>query len=67
MTEAKKPTAAQEVKQLKALILQMSKDHETELAKVANENYSLGLDQGEKQMQAAFAAQSVIQRWMYKA
>ncbi len=45
----------------------MNKDHETELAKVANENYSLGLDQGEKQMQAAFAAQSVIQRWMYKA
>ncbi len=67
MTEAKKLTAAQEVKQLKALILQMNKDHETELAKVANENYSLGLDQGEKQMQAAFAAQSVIQRWMYKA
>jgi hypothetical protein len=67
MTEPKKLTPTQEVKQLKALILQLNAEHQTELAKVANENYTLGLEEGTKEMQAAFAAQSVLQRWMYKA
>ena len=62
MTESKKLTPTQEVKQLKALILQLNADHQTELAKVANQNYTLGLEQGTKEMQAAFSSQSYITR-----
>lgn len=51
-----------EIASLKALIFEMTDD----ATRHGNEQYSLGLEEGEKSMQAAFAAQTVLQRWMYK-
>ena len=69
MVEAKKPTPAQRVKELEAEVKRLEKsilkltDY---TADYGNEQYGLGLDQGRKEMEAAFQAQSRIQRWMYK-
>ena len=74
MTEAKKPTPAQRVKQLEAevkkleqSILKLNQHFGEELAKYGNEQYGLGLEQGRTEMSAAFEAQTRIQRWMFKA
>jgi hypothetical protein len=70
MTEPKKPTPAQRVKELEAEIKRLEKsilkltDY---TATYGNEQYSLGYDQGRLEMQAAFQAQTRIERWMYKA
>lgn len=70
MTETKKPTPAQRVKELEAEIKRLEKsilkltDY---TATYGNEQYSLGYDQGRLEMQAAFQAQTRIERWMYKA
>ena len=73
MTE-KKPTPTQRVKELEAevkrledAIFKLNEHMGNELANYGNEQYSLGYDQGRKEMEAAFAAQSVIQRWKFKA
>lgn len=73
MTE-KKPTPTQrvkeleaEVKRLEASILKLNEHMGNEMAKYGNEQYSLGYDQGRKEREAAFQAQTRIQRWMYKA
>lgn len=70
----KKPTPTQRVKELEAeikrlekSILDLNKHCADELAKHGNEQYSLGYDQGRREMEAAFQAQTRIQRWMYKA
>lgn len=70
----KKPTPTQRVKELEAQvkklessILKLNQHFGEELAKYGNEQYGLGLDQGRAEMDAAFQAQSRIQRWMYKA
>lgn len=80
MTTAKKPTppsvatlnkklkaAEAEVAGLETLIFKLNEKHANDLATHGNESYSLGYDQGRKEMEAAFAAQSVIQRWKFKA
>lgn len=74
MAEAKKPTPSQrvkeleaEVKKLEASILKLNEHMGNELAQYGNEQYSLGYDQGRKEMEAAFAAQTMIQRWKFKA
>lgn len=74
MTETKKPTPTQRVKELEAevkrledAIMKLNQHMGNELASYGNEQYSLGYDQGRKEMEAAFAAQSVIQRWKFKA
>lgn len=74
MAETKKPTPSQRVKELEAevkrleqSILKLNGHYASELADYGNEQYSLGYDQGRKEMEAAFAAQSVIQRWKFKA
>lgn len=74
MTEAKKPTPSQRVKQLEAevkrleqSILKLNEHMGNELANYGNEQYGLGLEQGRLEMSAAFEAQTRIQRWMYKA
>jgi NOL1/NOP2/fmu family ribosome biogenesis protein len=78
MTEAKKPTPTQRVKELEAevkrledAIMKLNQHMGLELAKYGNEQYSLGdaegYARGRKEMEAAFAAQSVIQRWKFKA
>lgn len=74
MTEAKKPTPSQRVKELEAevkrleqSIFKLNEHMGNELANYGNEQYSLGYEQGRKEMEAAFAAQSVIQRWKFKA
>jgi hypothetical protein len=70
MTEPKKPTPAQRVKELEAEIKRLEKsilkltDY---TATYGNEQYGLGYDQGRLEMQAAFQAQTRIERWMYKA
>ena len=73
MTEAKKPTPTQRVKELEAevkrleeALWKLNQHMGLELSKYGNEQYSLGYDQGRKEMEAAFAAQSVIQRWKFK-
>lgn len=70
----KKPTPTQRVKELEAevkrleqSILKLNEHMGNELATYGNEQYSLGYDQGRKEMEAAFQAQTRIQRWMYKA
>ncbi len=74
MTETKKPTPSQRVKELEAevkrleeALWKLNQHMGLELAKYGNEQYSLGYDQGRKEMEAAFQAQTRIQRWMYKA
>ena len=74
MTEAKKPTPSQRVKELEAeikrleqSILKLNEHMGNELATYGNEQYALGLEQGRLEMSAAFEAQTRIQRWMYKA
>lgn len=67
-TLTKKLKAAEaEVSKLEELIFKLNEQHANDLANYGNEQYGLGLDQGRKEMGAAFEAQSRIQRWMYKA
>lgn len=70
----KKPTPTQRVKELEAevkrleqSIFKLNEHMGNELATYGNEQYSLGYEQGRKEMEAAFEAQTRIQRWMYKA
>lgn len=74
MTETKKPTPTQRVKELEAevkrleeALWKLNQHMGLELSKYGNEQYSLGLEQGRAEMGAAFEAQTRIQRWMYKA
>jgi len=73
MTETKKPTPAQRVKELEAEIKSLEKNIlklTDYTADYGNDQYSLGEQdgyiRGRKEMEAAFAAQSVIQRWKFK-
>lgn len=74
MAETKKPTPTQRIKELEAEIkrLEASILKLTDYtAQYGNEQYSLGdaegYQRGRREMEAAFAAQSVIQRWKFKA
>lgn len=74
MAETKKPTPTQRIKELEAEIkrLESSILKLTDYtAQYGNEQYSLGdaegYARGRQEMQAAFEAQTRIQRWMYKA
>lgn len=64
MTEAKKPTPAQRIKQLEAekkkledFIMKSNHDFGQQLATAGNENYSLGFQQGYDQAKVDLAVQ----------
>lgn len=64
MTEAKKPTPAQRIKELEAekkkleeLVMRLNHEHGQQLATAGNENYSLGFQQGYDQAKVDLAVQ----------